>query len=1538
MPKIINSRYDLNKSWSDDQGNFYSQSTAGTLKLWARMSQDAPEDLGPLELSPTYDGSPLINWDHLGSMGYYAATFNDGANTNAQVTDTSGRLCFTSLANHGLPGTGTDRPFSISCWVKMTPSSQTTYFFGKQGPSAGTNNEYRALVQSNGAVQFRLEDETASNATEYIHMNSSDDYLTVGVWSHLVFTYDGRGGASANAGMRMYKDAATVSLYLGGTGTYVGMQPDYDNPLYIGAEQDGTSELDGQMAEFAVWSSELSAEEVAAIYNVTRQKGMGGEAISGILNNPARILLRDQDNATGSYPTVARTGDPDFMGRSRSYFDDRTAVDFFSSYATAEIRFDALPRWANNVYPPDSISLTGTLYASSSRVPGGALDPDALPYGGYPTNKAVFEFLGSQNLLGVIKQTPGADPGDPPTGNVKSFPVVIDPGTDPVGLEDADEAGKLKARLRGCARRLAAAVNFSSIGIKAYAEDRTVFLRQQVPTLGTYALGNLVQTSSKSDAPDLLGVTISQFAQHGPSEYLFPMVLPTDSTHILDNVATPNITGTLSSSAIMSPGVSDLGLKFDYPGEDLSPFDETRILIDPNSDFFKVGTPESLLPGFSARLADKTSFAVNLTPSDTTHIYFSTGTQPNASGYSGGVNSGMAYYNFSLSRWEVIGDLSTGSNVDYMHGNPEIMTASYLSVIPPHGVVPWPKPATPAAYGDVISKGVHVFGLPNKFAGFPLANKFDATGSQLLDMSQYISAPFLLEKVVLEISGAFGLPPTTKELPAGSKASSPGGPWIDGTNAGSYTVDRILNPVPNPMTFMLLNQFQTPLNGTVENETTLINYNGEPDRLYVSSSYFPVEKHKDIIWFGRFGTVYIPTASVSGDRYKPAGFEDLSVFKKEYTNHFLAADTWETVRNVLPGSDGGGYPDEGAGSSYFTGAIRIEASPRAAGICTFGAVPTFTRPYKGQYYSYDPRLSHVRFFGNSIGGRNLFDMSSGRSFVSSVIGSKKIGDQDYGIDICPMDPAGASCASADAVDWLVPLYERTVKDSPYVLMPTDKLILAAVNQIQPWSPSYPAAQQFPFRPYSYWREGCGGTSRAIATGSSNTDADGNTHPPMYGGINPGMLSVTFSPGAYAKITFYGTEVRDQQPVSFTLNQPLTSDAIHEDVRDDMSPYGEARCLDQFDTDPVTSFRGGYLDNIVTGSMVSGDPHSPSSPNNILTNFVDQYAANVRAVQTSVVDGGAGVTGSLQRFVRVTDASEVYYDSTVPNIEQICQSLGITIGRWSIGNYVYLSGRPIDAGAIGATVASPGYVWAKSAAFELIGELARQTSIASIVTNPSSGVTIDTIQYFTSGTSPETQDGGLAPGISTMILDSYDDVQQTGLELGGPASMIKQFFGIGDFWGFPLDASGIPTATAGSPDNIISFPQSALLLRGFKYGLINAVPTSPNAVFRYDTYGQFRDMLEQRPYTKFFVDNNLEESAVGITFVERLFVNGEFTGGRPIAPADTNSQNLSVFATSSVPYYDTIQGEREGGAYPWGRDRATPPPDISGIDTYSYDTG
>lgn len=110
-------------------------------------------------------------------------------------------------------------------------------------------------------------------------------------------------------------------------------------------------------------------------------------------------------------------------------------------------------------------------------------------------------------------------------------------------------------------------------------------------------------------------------------------------------------------------------------------------------------------------------------------------------------------------------------------------------------------------------------------------------------------------------------------------------------------------------------------------------------------------------------------------------------------------------------------------------------------------------------------------------------------------------------------------------------------------------------------------------------------------------------------------------------------------------------------------------------------------------------------------------------------------------------------------------------------------------------------------------------------------------------------------------------------------------------------------------------------QGFRYGLINTEPMNTTAVFRHDKYGQYRDMLEQRPYSRFFVripttrrrrglfrirrrrrsNNMVTRGPVQIRFVSTLT-------DRNIKPIRTYSQNLSHTATSSLPYFDS---DRDG---------------------------
>ena len=70
---------------------------------------------------------------------------------------------------------------------------------------------------------------------------------------------------------------------------------------------------------------------MARIYLTGSGPTKGYTTGSGILSNPARILLQERDNRIGSYPTIARTGDSDFTGQYPSVFDDTNTINFVSS-------------------------------------------------------------------------------------------------------------------------------------------------------------------------------------------------------------------------------------------------------------------------------------------------------------------------------------------------------------------------------------------------------------------------------------------------------------------------------------------------------------------------------------------------------------------------------------------------------------------------------------------------------------------------------------------------------------------------------------------------------------------------------------------------------------------------------------------------------------------------------------------------------------------------------------------------------------------------------------------------------------------------------------------------------------------------------------------------------------------------------------------------------------------------------------------------------------------------------------------------------
>ena len=188
------------------------------------------------------------------------------------------------------------------------------------------------------------------------------------------------------------------------------------------------------------------------------------------------------------------------------------------------------------------------------------------------------------------------------------------------------------------------------------------------------------------------------------------------------------------------------------------------------------------------------------------------------------------------------------------------------------------------------------------------------------------------------------------------------------------------------------------------------------------------------------------------------------------------------------------------------------------------------------------------------------------------------------------------------------------------------------------------------------------------------------------------------------------------------------------------------------------------------------------------------------------------------------------------------------------------------------------------------------------------------------------------------------------------SSLKVFYGIGDGVGNLITNKPenylYPTSETysgnGEVDSNGFYPSSYRVLRraskprGWRYGLINALPYKTSAVFRADSFGQFRDMLEGRPYAVVvnekvkkvtgedgtieigpMLPNNLqtqpEAAPVQVAFVIPPWSKEDNDSTNPdaivqVPPGQTRSGNLSYYATSSLPFFD------QSSLYPFGRDR------------------
>ena len=240
-------------------------------------------------------------------------------------------------------------------------------------------------------------------------------------------------------------------------------------------------------------------------------------------------------------------------------------------------------------------------------------------------------------------------------------------------------------------------------------------------------------------------------------------------------------------------------------------------------------------------------------------------------------------------------------------------------------------------------------------------------------------------------------------------------------------------------------------------------------------------------------------------------------------------------------------------------------------------------------------------------------------------------------------------------------------ESLYVLLPEDKLVLGVQPAQGGGNPGYPQSLNPNLTPYNPFGE----QAPTANWGHTLVDMKMNVE-----SAYEQAHSLTMKRGQ-GRLVLYGTLLRDQKHHPTNLNQDLVSNEIHQVV-------GQEPILDQFLVGSVGEYRGCYLENLITGSVglfnkkimesqvqrMMANPGVFKSKRRSWQRYLraawKSAVAEARGIKRSAsgISEGAeattgllSISGSFNRFVSLSDQSEVYYDSLLPNVGEIFEKYG-----------------------------------------------------------------------------------------------------------------------------------------------------------------------------------------------------------------------------------------------------------------------------------------
>jgi len=222
--------------------------------------------------------------------GFSVNSFSfDGVDDYFIVPNTSG-LSF---------GNGTtDSPFSISAWVKMTDATK----FRIATKYENANKEYLFTTDGGDRLSLALYDNSNGARIQRKYNTALTSFQ--GSWIHLTATYSGNGSST---GLKIYLNGSRVDDTDSNSGSYTAME-NTTAPFEIGKNL--STVANGHIDEVAIFTTELSASDITAIYN-------NGEPQSLDAYSPF-VWFRMGDNATwnGATWTMTSVGTDTRIARS----------------------------------------------------------------------------------------------------------------------------------------------------------------------------------------------------------------------------------------------------------------------------------------------------------------------------------------------------------------------------------------------------------------------------------------------------------------------------------------------------------------------------------------------------------------------------------------------------------------------------------------------------------------------------------------------------------------------------------------------------------------------------------------------------------------------------------------------------------------------------------------------------------------------------------------------------------------------------------------------------------------------------------------------------------------------------------------------------------------------------------------------------------------------------------------------------------------------------------------------------------------------